>query len=489
MSRMPCPGLKHPSRGRNRADGRFRPTLRCWPRRVAPGLSAALLCLLAIAGLKAAGPRAGPQQSQRQDVIRFGIDLKLEPLKLAVADFRPAGADVAPSLRVFNEVLWNDLDYAGAGIFDLVSKSFYPLVLPGRPPDLTVPGAMGAWAGPPVNAQVLAFGNAYLSAGQLVIEGYLYDVSGAARPEVLARRYTNPATEPGARAIAHRFANAILERLGGGLPGIAESKIYFVRKAGAVKEIWAMDYDGANQRPVTQYGSLSLTPAVSPDGTQLAFTSYWAGNPQIFVLSLASLRRLPFQNPSSGLNTTPAWSPDGRRLAFCSSLTHDPEIYATDDSGRNLRRLTSSRGVDITPVWNPKTGAQIAFVSDRGGLPQVYVMDADGSNVRKLSGGEGDAVTPAWAPNGQILAFSWTRGFAPGNYNIFLMDVASGQLVQLTHGAGRNEHPWFSPDGRHIVFESDRKGGKQIFSMLADGSKVRALTTAGENTSPVWSAR
>jgi TolB protein len=109
--------------------------------------------------------------------------------------------------------------------------------------------------------------------------------------------------------------------------------------------------------------------------------------------------------------------------------------------------------------------------------------------VRRLTEGDGDAVTPCWSPNGMTIAFSWTRGFAPGNYNVFLLDVASGKLVQLTHGAGRNEHPWFSPDGRQIVFESDRNGGKQIFTMLADGTRVRVLTTAGTNTAPLWSLK
>lgn len=428
------------------------------------------------------------QASQRQDVIKFGIDLKLELLKLAVADFRVSSNEAAPLARVFNEVLWNDLDYAG--IFDLVSKSFYPPAIPGRREDLAAPGAMAAWANPPVGAQMLAFGNVAIVGGRLVVEGYLYDLQNTLRPEVLARRYTDEPSEAAARTIAHRFANAIVERLGGGLPGIAESRIFFCRSPRpGTKEIWMMDYDGANQQPVTQYGSLALTPMVSPDGGRLAFTSYSEGPPKIFLFSLASRRRLAFHNPNSGLNTTPAWSPDGQKIAFSSSLTGDPEIYVANADGTGLRRLTNSRGVDIYPVWNPKTAAQIAFVSDRGGLPQVYLMDADGSNVRRLSGGGGDAVTPAWAPNGQTLAFSWTRGFAPGNYNIFLMDVASGNLVQLTHGAGRNEHPSFSPDGRHIIFESDRNGGKQIFAMLADGTRVRALTRAGNNTAPAWSAR
>ncbi len=448
-----------------------------------------LLIALAVAAVLCLPARLmWPQgAAQRQDVIKFGIDLKLEPLKLAVADFRQQSADTAPLARLFNEILWNDL--GNAGIFELISKSFHPPAIPGRPDDLLAAGATAAWAGPPAGAQMLAFGNVAVVGGRLVVEGFLYDVQSSPRPEILARRYTDQNNDAGARATAHRFANAIMEKLGGGLPGIFESKIYFCRSPrSGYKDIWQMDYDGGGQQPVTQYGSLALTPAVSRDGSRLGFTSYSEGNPDIFVFSLESRRRLTFHNPR-GLNTTPSWSPDGRQVIFSSSQTGDPEIYVANADGGNMRRLTSSRGVDISPAWNPKTGAQIAFVSDRGGVPQVYLMDADGSNVRRVSGGGGDAVTPAWAPNGQTLAFSWTRGFAPGNYNIFLMDVASGELVQLTHGAGRNEHPSFSPDGRHIVFESSRNGGKQILTMLADGTRVRALTSAGVNTSPVWSVK
>jgi TolB protein len=116
-------------------------------------------------------------------------------------------------------------------------------------------------------------------------------------------------------------------------------------------------------------------------------------------------------------------------------------------------------------------------------------MDLDGANVRKLSPGGGDAVQPAWDPQGQNIAFSWTRGFEPGNYNIFLMNVATQELVQLTYGAGRNEHPYFSPSGTHIVFSSNRSGGTQIWTMRADGTQLRKLTSQGQNEGPMWAIR
>jgi TolB protein len=75
----------------------------------------------------------------------------------------------------------------------------------------------------------------------------------------------------------------------------------------------------------------------------------------------------------------------------------------------------------------------------------------------------------------------------PGSNDLYLMDIASKQWVQLTHDAGRNDSPCWSPDGRHIVFQSHRTGTDQIFSMLADGTKVKQLTFSGNNSQPNWS--
>jgi TolB protein len=113
-------------------------------------------------------------------------------------------------------------------------------------------------------------------------------------------------------------------------------------------------------------------------------------------------------------------------------------------------------------------------------------MNLEGGDVRRLTDGEGYASNPCWHPDGQHIAFAWTRGYAPGNFNIFIMDVATGRFDQLTHGTGRNENPSWAPDGRHIAFSSTRSGTPQIYTMLADGTQVRQLTTEGRNTMPVW---
>jgi len=417
--------------------------------------------------------------SAQEEFIRTGTGIGTERIRIAVPSFQPS-PESANLLKVFDATLWNDLEFSG--IFDLISRSFYPLTLPARPAEVR----LEEWSDPPVNTHMLVVGNAVWSGQNIVLEGWLLDPRNAAQPVVLGKRYVEEATERAVRTVAHKFANEIIFRLGGGIPGIAETQIGFVRRSNPrVKEIWIMDYDGANQEQVTHLNTLSLTPAISVDGERIAFTTYAKGNPDIMILSLLTKRPLSFFN-RKGLNTTPTWSPDGTRLAFTSSVTGDPEIYLGDLQGREARRLTVARGVDISPAWNPKTGAQIAFVSDRSGRPQIYMMDSDGANVTQLVSGGNQALDPAWSPNGRLLAFTWDAG---GAYDIWIMDVATRQMVQLTKDMGRNEHPTWSSDNRHIVFQSNRSGTPQIWTMLADGSRPRQLTLQGENTEPVWSSR
>jgi TolB protein len=167
-------------------------------------------------------------------------------------------------------------------------------------------------------------------------------------------------------------------------------------------------------------------------------------------------------------------------------MSGTPEIYVCDRNGLNLQRLTFSPGVNISPVWNPKTGNEIAFVSDRSGAPQIYIMNADGTNLRRLITAGGDAEAPSWSPNGLYITFSWSVR-ETGEWDVYAIEIATGRIIQLTHNAGRNEHPTWSPDGRHIAFESTRTGKREIWTMLADGSDPQQLTTQGGNWNANWS--
>ena len=137
--------------------------------------------------------------SSAQDWIRTGTGLGVEKVRLAASDFKPSTQDAKNTdlLKTFNDTLWNDLD--NAGIFDLVSKSFYPLQVPGQPTEVN----FSAWNVPPPNASMLAFGNLGAAADQVTVQGWLFDVKNQASPQVLGKQYNGAATTDSARLIAH----------------------------------------------------------------------------------------------------------------------------------------------------------------------------------------------------------------------------------------------------------------------------------------------
>jgi len=421
-----------------------------------------------------------------QDWFRTGTGLGVTKPRVAVADFAPKSDSSQPLAVEFSEVVRSDLDYSG--ILDLVSKSFNPLQSPGAPAEVD----FKSWSDAPASAQLLAFGSLTASGSSLEIQGWLNDVRNSSLPPVIGKVYRGDASDAQVRTFAHQFADEIIGKLSGGLPGVASTQIAFVSNRSGNKEIWAMDYDGENQRQLTQLHTISLTPRWSPDASRIAFTCYapHGGSvltAQICVDSMLTNKLISWPR-FQGTNASPAWSPDGSQIMFMSSMYGNPELITTDTSGARPKRLTYSNGANTSPSWNPKTGQQVAFVSDRGGTPQLYIMNVDGTNQTKVDlPDKGYVIDPAWSPNGQLLAFSWRR--PNGNYDLYVMEIVTHELVELTLDAARNERPSWAPDGRHIVFESTRTGTRQIWSMIADGTGARQLTTQGQNESPNWSPK
>ena len=421
-----------------------------------------------------------------QDWVRTGSGLGNARIRLAAADFKSVGADPqTPALKAtFDSTLFNDLQ--NAGVFDLVSKSFNPQGMPGSQQEIN----LSQWSADPANAAMVAFGALSAASGRLTVSGWLDDARNTANPQVLGKQYNEAATEDMARTVAHRFADEIILRLGGGVNGIAETKIFFISNRTGSKEVWEMDYDGQNQHAVTHLGSISLSPRIAPDNSRVAFATLGKLGWSIRMYSLELNRLVSFPAGTvGGSNTSPAWSADGTRIAFSSSRSGDPEIWISDASGGGAHKVTSFRGPDVAPTWNPRTNSQLAWVSGRTGLPQIYTMDQDGAGVTRLTDG-GYAVSPSWAPNGQFLTFAWNRKYgpgAPGGQDIYLMDISTRRWVQLTHESGSNDFPSWSPDNRHIVFERTVGGKAQIWSMLVDGTQQKQLTTSGQNFMPNWS--
>jgi TolB protein len=395
-------------------------------------------------------------------------------MKLAIPAFHAGNlaGDLAAAGRELEETIRTDLDLSG--YFEIQGAGAFKTVpLSGDVDrDLPVYHSQGS--------EVVLLGDAHGEDDKLVFEGRLIDVgSGKA---ILAKRYRGKTSVT--RRMAHTFADEVVRYLTGA-PGIALSSIAFTsdRTGEGRKEIFIMDYDGHNQRRITNHRSTSMSPAWSPTGDAIAYTSFLNGYPGIYLADLASGRKRALVTAGS-LNITPSFSPDGSQIAFARSLEGNVEIFTCDRNGGSLRRLTTSPAIDTNPAWSPK-GNQIAFTSSRAGNPHIYIMDSEGANQRRITfdGTYNDGA--AWSPDGERVAFTSRRD---GVFQIAVVDVASLETRVLTSGPGENESPSFSPDGRKIVFTSRRSGAKQLYFMDAgDGGNVRQLTDAGSNDMADWS--
>jgi TolB protein len=424
---------------------------------------------------------------------------------LAIPDFRGAGA-AQPLMDVFNRTLWSDILNSGQAA--LIAKTKYPLFAPQVPGDFQNPPGpeqrpsrnapapptsgnghwLSDWSGAPVSANLLAFGYAAVQNGVFVLYGNLDNVSGTtlSTAKVFSDRYLADPSDAGARKAAHDYAAAIIKALGG--TPILGTHIYFISDRTGHRELWMMDADGSNQRQISHGNFITRDPAVSPDGSKAACAAQTAEGKQsrIQIYSMDPVRQLNFRNSPADYVAQPSFLSDGR-IVFASGVDGGYRISIANADGSGEHVVSTTKSVQVQPVVNPQNPSAIAFVSDRGGVPQIYTMSMDGVDASRVTSGVGEAEDPSWHPGGRILAFAWTQGYEPGNYNIFYIEVGKGEPIQLTKASGRNEHPSWAPDGTHIAFQSNRSGSFQIWTTLADGvEQPIQLTTQGHNTSPVW---
>ncbi len=406
--------------------------------------------------------------------------------RLAVPDFialSPDAETVAVAKQIA-QVLFDD--FAFEREFALIPRDTYATIPSARSFE-DVP--FDRWR--ELNADGVLIGTVQKTASGIHVEVRLFKMP--ALGSAFAKSYDGSAANP--RLYAHTISDEVHETQRA-LKGVARTKLAFASdrdgermantvESRSVREIYISDYDGANQRRVTVGRSLNIQPAWSPDGRSIAYTSYRRGLPNIFVSHIYQGTFDEFPRPAGQAETfQPAWSPDGMRIAFWSNRDGNAELYIANRDGANPRRLTTSPGIDESPTWSP-SGTQLAFVSDRTGSPQIYTIGADGLGLRRVTTGDSYATRPTWSPLPfNEIAYSARTG--PG-FDIKVVDIATGQIRQLTFGEGTNESPVWAPNGRHLAFTSTRSGKSQVFVMARDGKNLKQITTAGNNYYPDWS--
>jgi TolB protein len=329
-----------------------------------------------------------------------------------------------------------------------------------------------------IGAELLLKGGYTAVGGSLEVEVILFDVHWSR--QVFRRRFLGKIADH--RHLMHRVGNEIIYALTG-YRGMFLSKLAFVGTATGNKEIYISDYDGRNVRKLTSDKSIALFPRWSPKGDKILYNSFKDGGPKLYLRDIGSGSDRKI-SARKGLNIGAAWGPDGTSIALTLSHRGNPDIYAIDLKGKILSRLISNWGIDISPTFSPD-GRKIAFVSNKSGSPQIYVHDMLENRIERITFFERKYNTaPNWSKLNRI-AFS---GLKNDHVDIYTIDPDGSNLRALTENQGRNEDPVWSPDGRYLIFSSDRGGKYQLYLMNADGRNQQKITNLkGEQTSPSWS--
>ena len=389
-----------------------------------------------------------------------GIGMTQVPI--AVAPFR--GEDASP--QKIAAIVQADLERSGQ--FRSVDASG-PAMDEITRPDLTV------WR--QRSADALAAGSVTrLADGRFDVRFRLWDV---ARGQDLGGQSYAVVTGD-LRQAAHRIADFIYEKLTGD-KGVFSTRIAYVTKSGQRYILWVADADGENPQSALSSPEPIISPAWSPNGTQLAYVSFESRKPVISAHDVASGKRRLLAN-FRGSNSAPAWSPDGRTLAVTLSRDGGSQLYTMDANGGEPRRLTQSVSIDTEPAFAPD-GRALYFVSDRGGSPQVYRMPLAGGNADRVTFTGNYNISPSVSPDGRWLAYISRVG---GAFKLHVMDLTSGTATAITDTSA-DESPSFSPNGRLVIYATQIQGREALMTTTLDGRiKARLAGQGGDIREPDW---
>ncbi len=278
-------------------------------------------------------------------------------------------------------------------------------------------------------------------------------------------------------------------------PGIvANGRIFYVQHDGNDNEIYSVNPDGTGTQAVTADTYDSISPALSPDGTKLAYVTNRDGNYEIYVKEVDA----PAASPGTrltyhgGEDNYPAWSPDGNKLVFSRRVGGaQPDIYIMDADGSNVSlfaRVGSSSVDDSMPAWSPD-GQWIVFRSKAAGNYDIWRKKADGSDnaVNLTAANSAYDGSPVFDSNGDIL---YQAQSSPSSImTLWAVPVTGGAPEQVYSGAN-SKFVAPSPDGTKLVFTRINTVTRkfELVTSNADGSGVTvvAASSSTDILTPVW---
>src|SRR5882672_2068980 len=274
--------------------------------------------------------------------------------------------------------------------------------------------------------------------------------------------------------------------------------------------------DQARLTPVTTAGAralvspgkeqhYNLAPALSPDGTRMAYISdaglfsfdLYLANAENgrTIRKLVSATRDPHLESMQLINSAGAWSNDGR-FVFGAIVTGRPALrIVKGDNGDLIKEIKfPSLGEILNPTWSPD-GKQIAFSAQVGGVTDLFAYDLDGGELRRLTNDAYADLEPAWSPDGSLIAFVTDRfttsldDLSYGDYQLAVIDArGGGQVRQLPHlPKSKHINPQWSPDGKSLYFLGDPGGVTNVFRLSLAGGEIAQVTNLFTGVSGITS--
>ncbi|HMA17615.1 MAG TPA: protein kinase, partial [Thermoanaerobaculia bacterium] len=253
---------------------------------------------------------------------------------------------------------------------------------------------------------------------------------------------------------------------------------------GAVSAIPAMTFSQqTNQQGVESF------PALSPDGSSLAYVSREGGAGDIYLQRVGGQTPINLTKDSPENDTQPAFSPDGSTIAF-RSRRGGGGIFIMGATGESVRRLSD---FGYNPSWSPD-GKTIVVATEavfnplgRTGLSELWTIDVATGQKKKLF--DGDAVQPSWSPHGDRIAF-WAIPRITSQRDLWTISSKGGTPVAVTQDAAVDWNPIWSADGKFLYFASDRGGSMNLWRIAIDEKTGQASGVPQALTTPsLWSGQ
>ncbi|ADE29817.1 Tol-Pal system beta propeller repeat protein TolB [Rickettsia prowazekii] len=412
---------------------------------------------------------------------------RVDPTPIAVNKFNADSSNNDLVGRDVVKVISNDLKISG--LFRPISSASFIEEQTG----IKYKPLFAAWR--QINASLLVNGEVKtLENGKLKISFILWDT-------FLEKQLTGALFEVPTklwRRAAHKIADKIYEKITGD-PGYFDTKIVYVSESTVlpkIKRIALMDYDGANNKYLTNGKSLVLTPRFAHSADKIFYVSYATKSRALVYEKDLKTGKESVVGDFVGISFAPRFSPDGKKAVMSIAKNGSTHIYEIDLATKQLNKLTNGFGINTSPSYSPD-GKKIVFNSDKNGVPQLYIMNSDGSDVQRISFGVGSYASPSWSPRGDYIAFTKIiRQDGEKTFNIGIMKAYPqdhGNSERIITSGYLVDSPCWSPNGRVIMFskgwpsKANAPGKNKIFTIDLTGHNEREIITPADASDPEWS--